>query len=367
MDSTKRGRDDGNTKGVAGLPAAKKPNLSTPQPIDIDELMKERTPERIERIDNGIMKVATSHDPGLCGGDWVCSKKGDGVTLSFVFTKDGKDYGLTVAHGFESLSDKVYSFLLKDEVECESEGEGTDGYKAKAEKEFDPSERDESFDIFEIGKVVSLSRSTDSMVFEFNTDVEVKPELTVKLASGLTRVIKLPQLGSEGLGPPPVGTTLVGFGARHRGFRAVVEIPSTNETHQLATVPSGSICIANQEKEVKRITYDGDCGTILMDLECNGVYFHTEGTALAPWKSFGASLSDVMRHHSQLGGTSVTPEENGQRNDSHVEEGRAKESFPIPAAKFNVHVVPPPARTVGEGAFKIPNVRIVPNPCPKKK
>jgi len=361
MDS-KRGRDDG-TEGVAALPAAKKPNLTTPQPIDLDELMKEWTPERIERINKRKMKVATSHDPGLCGGDWVCNEDGEGVTLSFVFTYDGKYYGLTVAHVFESLSDKVYSFLLKDEVEYESEGEGTDGYKA--EEEIDISNLDELFGMFEIGKVVSLSLSTDSAVFEFNDNIEVKPPLTVKLASGLTRVIKLPELGSEGVGPHPplVGTTLVGFGARRRGFHVDVEINSTNETHQLATVPPGSICIANQEKKTERITYGGDCGTIFMDLECNGVYFHYEGTDVAPWKSFGASLSDIMRHHSQLGGTSETPEKNGQRNDN---QGHGRESFPIPAAKFNVHVVPPPPRTVGEKAFIVPNVKIIPNPCPKK-
>jgi len=98
MDS-KRGRDAG-TEGVAALPAPKKPNLTTPQPIDLDELMKEWTPERIERINERKIKVATSHDPGLCGGDWVCNGDGEGVTLSFVFTYDGKYYRLTVAHVF---------------------------------------------------------------------------------------------------------------------------------------------------------------------------------------------------------------------------------------------------------------------------
>jgi hypothetical protein len=204
--------------------------------------------------------------------------------------------------------------------------------------------------IYEIGKVVSLSQSTDSVVFEFHDDIEVKPPLTVKVASGLTRVIQLPNAESEVLGPPPppVGKTLVGLGARRRaGVHASVVIPSKNETHALANVRR----------------------------ECNGAYFHHEGTNSEPWKFFGAPLWDVMRSHSQLGGTSETPEKNGQlsddENDYQVQEGHEKESFdplvPIPAAKFSVHVVPPPPRTLCRGDFKVPSVTIVPNPHRKKK
>lgn len=375
----KRGRDH-DAEGAAALPAEtpqqREKNQRIPQSIDLDALKKEWTPDRIDRINNGIMKVANKHDPSLCGGDWISNKDGAAVTLSFVFKKDGKYYGLTVAHIFESLCDKVYSFIKKDEVELpvsRNEGKGTDGDEGG--DEFDP--KSESLGIYEIGKVVSLSKSTDSVVFEFHEDIEVKPPLTVKVASGSTRVIQLPKVESEVMGPPPppLGKTLVGFGARRRGFHAIVVISSTNETHATATVRRGSICIASPENEEGRITYEGDCGTIFMDLECNGVYFHHEGTKSEPWKSFGAPLWDIMGKHSQLGGTSETPEEKGQRNDNeddnHVEEGHAKESFdslvPIPAAKFNVHVVPPPPRTLCRGDFKVPNVTIVPNPHRKKK
>lgn len=295
-------------------------------------------------------------------GDWITNKDSVGVTLSFVFKKDRKFYVLTVAHIFKVLGDSVYSFI-KDDVRT-----GDDG----GEEEFDHRNPKSSLGIYEIGKMVSLSTSTDSVVFEFNDDIEVRPPLTVKVAAGSTRVIRLPKAESDVMGPPPpaVGKTLVGFGARRRGFHAVVAIPSTTEAHGTASVRRGSICVACPDNE-QRITYDGDCGTIFMDLECNGVYFHHDGTQSEPWKSFGAPLWDIMLKHSQLGGTSETPEKNGQLDDSRVTNGHKRESFdsliPIPSAKFAVHVVPPPPRTLSKGDFKVPNVKIIPNPHSKKK
>lgn len=154
-------------------------------------------------------------------------------------------------------------------------------------------------------------------------------------------------------------------------FMQVSLPPSTDESHKLASVRDGSICIANEDED-ERITYHGDCGTIFMDLDCNGVYLHIEGTAAEPWMSFGVSLWDVMSKHSQLGGASESPEADAPSDkEDETKEGNAKESFhillPIPAASFNVHVVPPPPRKLDGGSYLIRNITLVPNPNRKAK
>jgi len=370
MESNPKHERDHDADGAAVFPA-KTPQRKGRQTqkngmsIDLEVLKNKWTPGRVDRVKNGILKI-NSGDPSLCGGDWISNIGGRSVTLSFVFLKDGKYYGLTVAHIFESLGDKVYSFIKKDEVQL-PEGNPLVGGDKENEDEFDP--KSESLGIYEIGKVVSLSRSTDSVVFEFLDDIELKPPLTVKVASGDTRVIQLPNLESEVMGPPPpgVGKSLVGFGARRRGFHATVAIPSTKQKDNLATVPQGSICITSEENDKERITYDGDCGTIFMDLECNAVYFHHDGTKSEPWKSFGTPLWNIMRKHSQLGGTSEDPEENEPHKDENAKESLDSILVPIPAVEFNVHVVPPPPRTLSGGDFKVPKLTIVPNPSRKMK
>jgi hypothetical protein len=115
MASNHKRERDHDAEGAAALPAKtpqpkRKKNQTIPQKsIDLDAWKKKWTPDRINRINNGIMKVANKNDASLCGGDWISNKDGAAVTLSFVFMKDGKYYGLTVAHIFESLCDKVYS------------------------------------------------------------------------------------------------------------------------------------------------------------------------------------------------------------------------------------------------------------------
>ena len=355
----KRGKHD-DAEGAAALPAKtpkqSKNNPPCPQTIVLDELKQEWTPGRVNRMENGILKISKKASRPLCGGDWISASDGTSATLSFVFYCAGKYYGLTAAHIFDQAPNgEVYTFMKLDAI-------SPDG---KEEDQFDPKNDSDSFAAYKIGKIVSRSDSTDSVVFEFDDNIEVKPPLTVKVSSVSTKVIKLPDVKSV-VSPPTQGSTLIGFGASRRGFHAVVETPSTNETHKLATVPDGSIGISNQE-DGERISFLGDCGTIFMDLECNGVYFHTDGTEAAPWKSFGCPLVKVMSKHPLLGGTSETPmpEGNGQtnrkENDHHVQEGHSKESIvPIPGAKFNLHIVPPPLRTTTRAPFKVPNFKIIP-------
>ena len=232
----------------------------------------------------------------------------------------------------------------------------------------------ETLPVYLIGKVVSLSRSTDSAVFEFADDIAVE-SYKIKVAAGVKRDIKLPRLESHVMGPPPptLGTTLVGFGARHRGFHAKVSVPSMTRAEvnepRIPDVPPGCICITNAESR-DRISYHGDCGTIFIDLDCNGVYFHYAGTQSEPWKSFGHPLWEVMLKHNQLGGTSETPEESAGGNEMESL-GIAVESLalePIPASKFNVRVVAPPPRQLDGGSLKWGGrVSVIPNPNKKKR
>ena len=351
----KRGRADHAEDAEAlhaKTPKQVKKNAATPQTINLEELKKEWTPGRTDRMGNGIIKISNKPNRPLRGGDWISASDGISATLSLVFYKDGKYYGLTVAHIFnEAPTYEVFTFMKQDEAKV------TDSPDGKEEDEFDPKVDSDSFVAYKIGKIVSWSRSTDSVVFEFDDNIEVLP-LTVMVASSSTSEIKLPDAKSV-VSPPPQGSTLVGFGASRRGFHAGVEIPSTNEAHKLASVPDGSIGITNQENE-ERIAYPGDCGTIFLDLHCNGVYFHSVGTEAAPWKSFGVPLVQVMRNHSLLGGT------NGQINEKekdHVQVGYAKEAIaPIPGVRFNLHIVPPPLRKTTQGLFKVPKFKIIPYP-----
>ncbi|CAB9531230.1 expressed unknown protein [Seminavis robusta] len=324
------------------------------------ELQERWTPNRLEK---GIIKIKKP-GPSLCGDDWVCNSNGDGATLSFVFWKHGKYYGLTVGHLFKAIGDTVLSFI-KPPVDV-----GGDEEKKESEEEKEPKEEKEpvSLPVYVIGKVVSWSQSTDSVVFQFVDDIEVEP-YKVKEAAGLTRDIHLPPLESVATGPPPplAAKTLVGFGARRRGFHAKVAIPSMNRAKVGQTEVPDGVCITNAESR-DRITYHGDCGTIFIDLDCNGIYFHHAGTQGEPWKSYGHPLWDVMRKHPQLGGTSETPEEYDVRDcgDRNVKESHILE--PIPAANFNVHVVPGPPRQLDGGSLKWKGkVHVVPNPNSKKK
>ena len=137
------------------------------------------------------------------------------------------------------------------------------------------------------------------------------------------------------LGPPPplTAATLVGFGARRRGFHAKVAIPSMDraevgQTEVPDSVPPGCIRITNAESR-DGITYHGDCGTVFIDLDCNGIYFHHTRTQREPWK------------HPQLGGTSETPEEYDVRDcgDRDVKNRTSCSPFPSQILTFMLYQV----------------------------
>ncbi|CAB9497227.1 expressed unknown protein [Seminavis robusta] len=151
----KRGQDGEGDAAPAKTPKQSKTN--PPQTLSLDVLKKEWTPGRTDRMDNGILKL-NKNTNGLCGGDWISASDGTGATLSCVVFNDGKYYGLTAGHIFdEAPNSDVYTFVKKEDVNAP-----------------DGKEEDE-FNACKIGKIVSRSVSTDSVVFEFDDNIEVKP------------------------------------------------------------------------------------------------------------------------------------------------------------------------------------------------
>jgi hypothetical protein len=86
-------------------------------------------------------------DGHLLGGDFVLNKDGEASTLSFCFEYGGENYGLTVGHRCEKVGDPVFAF-----------------YSSEPTPPNDYDVDGESYELCEIGAVVSLTKKTDSLV-----------------------------------------------------------------------------------------------------------------------------------------------------------------------------------------------------------
>jgi hypothetical protein len=77
----------------------------------------------------------------------------------------------------------------------------------------------------EIGNVVSMSKSTDSLVFELNDDISLSPTKTVTMEPGSTIILEQPKGVNHAMPPPPPlkGADLIGFGASRCGWHGVVD------------------------------------------------------------------------------------------------------------------------------------------------
>lgn len=218
--------------------------------------------------------------------------------------------------------------------------------------------------MFEIGKVVSISESTDSLVFELNGEIPLSPEKTITVALGSTKVLELPKgLNLPRPPPPPLkGTDLVGFGASRRGCHGVVDVPSMTVAHEVSK--SGNIRIVSPDGPNTRITYPGDCGTIFFDLECNGIYFHHCGATKAPWNSYGYPLWEVMSKHEFLGGASEKAEEKNEDGTESQAKEVAEVASPKPRqlAQFRTKIVDTPPQPTETSLYNFGRVKIV--KCP---
>ncbi|KAL3934380.1 MAG: hypothetical protein SGARI_003408 [Bacillariaceae sp.] len=100
-------------------------------------------------------KVQFSNSP-MVGGDFLCNKNGETVTLSFGFEgpensrHEGKNYGLTCGHIGTRLGERLYTF-------SSNIPNGNNDRPTKV-----------------IGIIVSMDPLSDSLIFEFSADVKVE-------------------------------------------------------------------------------------------------------------------------------------------------------------------------------------------------
>ncbi len=154
--------------------------------VDLESLKSLWSPGRDERSAKGDVKVRSASDGSLRGGDWVLNEKGQGATLSFCFSYNKKFYGLTVGYLAASVGESVFRFSDSEKLPIPIPDGGSDDKK-------DDDDREEIYMMFEIGRVVSMSKSTDSMVFELNDDIPLSPPKTVTLEPNSTIIIELPK------------------------------------------------------------------------------------------------------------------------------------------------------------------------------
>ncbi|CAB9500810.1 hypothetical protein SEMRO_93_G048230.1 [Seminavis robusta] len=231
----------------------------------------------------------------LRGGDWILNKDGGAATISFFFLHNGETYGITVGHLVEKVGDPVFCFSEATKLPnpLPQDSEVSEGH-----------EIDESYFMHEIGTVVSLSRSTDSLVFDLNGMVAVSEPLKMAPGSGIMGKLKLPDVRQVMPPPPPLrGTSLVGFGAQRRGAHAKVRIPSA--TVDCDHSRKGNIGIIDADDVGKKVTNAGDCGSIFASLDGTAQYLHHCGGSddnEPPLLSYGYPVWEVLKSHKHLGG-----------------------------------------------------------------
>lgn len=329
--------------------------------VDLDTLKTLWSPGRDERSAKGDNKVRSASDGSLRGGDWVLNEKGQGATLSFCFFYNKKFYGLTVGHLAASIGESIFRFSDSKKLPIPIPEDFNDETK-------DDEDREEIYMMFEIGRVVSISKSTDSLVFELNDDIPLSPDKTVTIEPNSTIVLELPKGVNHVMPPPPPlkGTDLIGFGASRRGCHGIVDVPSMTIAHEMSK--KGNICMMSPEGPNTRLTYPGDCGTIFFDLECNGIYFHHCGTQVEPWKSYGFPLWEVMSKHDHLLGTSETIEEQDEDEIESQTKELAEVASPEPRqlAQFRTKTVDTPPQPLEKTPlYNFGRVKIV--EAPKKR
>jgi len=177
----------------------------------------------------------------LRGGDYILNSNFEAVTLSFCFYKDGKKYGLTVAHLCRSVGDPVYAF-------------GSD-----------TRHPDGSYDVVHLGSVVSMDAKTDSLVFEIRDNILID-SYCLSPEAGLQGALVIPDWNS--LPPLEDGTTLGGFGAQRRGAVGVVIGTWKESTHRNnLPILDGDIMMVSESPGAgdKQLSDSGDCGNLFLD------------------------------------------------------------------------------------------------------
>jgi hypothetical protein len=205
----------------------------------------------------------------LRGGDFVLTAEGSGATCSFCFSVGIERYGVTVGH-LAPVGDPIFVFT----------GEGNNEVRLA-------------------GYVVSVSSSTDSLVFSISKDIPATDQVLAKKSVLEDRALALPTPNAHLLHPER--TALFGYGAMRKGAVGLVTTPAQEQLCGFCLVGSVGISSPNGAS----LTDKGDCGAIFIDEE--GVYgptMHylcwTRDNVIA--ESFGIPLASIIANHTLLGG-----------------------------------------------------------------
>ena len=269
----------GSATTIVSTPVSTPAIPSTPTPIALSDLEWSPEGDRAGRFPT--KKVVGILESPLRGGMFVNHQLPCGLsrstTLSFCFTYEGKNFGLTAGH-LADVGDTICAFVS---------GVPNDA---------------QFYEHARIGEVVSKSLTTDSLVFEIDEGVDVEP-LKLAKKSGLgDNEIVLPVPGEYT--PPLNGKVLIGYGAQRRGAHGIVRTPNLGvQIGEYAY--AGDIGIASEDVS-KGLTDPGDCGTIFVDQSSHLYYFHqalvTREQGILK-ESFGVPLAKILACHTQLGGT----------------------------------------------------------------
>jgi len=205
---------------------------------------------------------------------------GGAATLTFCFSKSGVNYGLTVGHLANALGERIFAF-----------------------KAGDPDPSDGIYHVTEIGVVVSLNPSTDSLIIKIKEGILIEP-FQIAAESGLRDPIQIPDWNQ--LPPLAAGTLLVGYGAQRRG--AVGRIHQRFSMNRWPLLP-GDIAIASfdpqgiEQDGAKQLSDEGDCGMLFLDEQGIPWAMHHVRTSSAPgqptnrFQCFGVPLGSVIESH----------------------------------------------------------------------
>lgn len=187
------------------------------------------------------------------------------ATAGLFYENNGKNYGITVAHLADIVD--VYGNIQRL-------GDVGDSISA-----FDSDEPDENgiYNRVEIGKIVSIDRDTDSMIFEVLPRFKISPLVVTIGSGGAGRYVTLPRdtisipVDKSKLNSTPY-TDVCSYGAQRRGAmgRVVSQVNAGQLNDESKNIIlEEDLCIQSiDDRNVlgrKALTDDGDCGMLNVD------------------------------------------------------------------------------------------------------
>lgn len=282
--------------------------------IDIQAVANSWSPAatRHNRTEN---KVSSLEDGNLRGGNFVLDGDGNAATLSFALEVDGSVYGLTAGH-LADVDDSIFCFFLN----------------SKTPNDFDGGS---SYEILELGTVVSKNVETDSLIFEITNPYMVGSVDLLQLVpqAGLgDRTLRLPQADVHPT-PPRLDTKVVLFGAMRLGEVGLVTDPCKSAPGRVSK--KGDVGISSDGNGTRPLSAPGDCGTIYVTADGLGLAMHhcLRGRQ-APYVSYGIPLASIFAKHPLLGGEEEEQQQRSTQTKSKKQPGFESRNI----AKFETKV-----------------------------